>query len=161
MATLLNLSINHKPPLSIWYDNRLPNRCIDAVKNLKLPVNLRNLDGVATLRINAMDIVACDGHVAYHSDWNSISLLWILRNDLNSYVATKRKKVKKQPVGTLILLDIDKEHALIQPGDQNIHGVWAAVEVDDYSEWPSEEEIECSINTFLIDRKDYESTRYA
>jgi hypothetical protein len=77
---------------------------------------LRDGQGVDPTSIYRMNALYTDGICSWHDDVgldNQYSLIFVLRNDIGSWVESKGvKPIKDQPVGTMIFLDIWKKHRL-------------------------------------------------
>jgi len=74
----------------------------------------------------------------------------VLRNDRVSWVESiGTKRVIHQPAGTLVLLNIDREHLLnVKYRSRSKPGVWAAAVIKDYPAWPTDEEVDDDIEAF-------------
>jgi hypothetical protein len=144
-----------KPHISVWHDPRLPQHVIEVAKTLTCPQDLRHNYGVDS-RSKIVDgeyisFLIADGHCGAHEDYEEVSLLWVARNDTNSWVgSTGVPDIQRQPIGTVILLNIEKEHYLEQEnGVDGIEGVWAAVLIEEFHKWPAKKDVTKSINDFL------------
>ena len=99
----------------IFHDDRLPEAVIEPMNGLSAGdlKGCREGMGVSVNTINGIEYLMTDGYCPRHDDWEEVSVLWLVRNDLNSWVWSQGKKVsKEQPIGTVIVLDISKEHGL-------------------------------------------------
>lgn len=112
---------------------------------------LRDQSGVEIDSIAGVKVVVCDGDCGWHDDahYGKYSCLYVLRNDTSSWVESLGVPSQpKQPVGTMILLRIEKDHRLTQ--DTNApKGAWIAATID-YNRLPSQRQ--CIIdmkNSFL------------
>lgn len=121
---------------------------------------LRHDAGVDTERLLEQSAVICDGYCCWHDDAHLLnySLLYVARNDTDSFVETRGVKIPSQPVGTLLLLDVRKKHRLNCPGGmQSDTGVWFAFCWDYHHDAPCIEECTGRLMRFFADVKRYES----
>jgi hypothetical protein len=78
-----------KRPFAVWTDFRLPVAAIRAAAQLETPRGLRHCTGADIRTIGGIGLVYADGHCGPHSDWPSINLMWVCRNDTSSWVAAQ------------------------------------------------------------------------
>ncbi len=140
-------------PLAIMFDQRIPLSVVKSASLLTLNRNTHyDVVDVRSTAIgkNRIEFVFCDGYCAKHTDWDEVSVLWVVRNDLKSWVgATGVKVVRPQPVGTIIVLDINHEHRLTNPrGCGSKYGLWAAVNIAALKQWPTQAEVVKYIKRF-------------
>ena len=137
--------------IAVWHDPRIPQCIVEKAKTIVVSDKLREDSGVEIFNGVHCELVCTDGYCGEHRDWSEVSLLWVARNDKKSWVGVKNIiPVKSQPVGTLILIDIDFTHYQQQPGgSRGQPGVWVAALVSSFPEWPCNEEIEQCIQEFL------------
>ncbi len=143
--------------IAVWHDDRLPQQIIDFASTLTPEKDLRYNDGVETgatfINGNYIKYVLADGHCGKHKDWDEVSFLWVARNDTKSWVGVQGiRAIKDQPIGTLILLNIESIHYLQQQnGLKGLLGTWFAVLIDSFPEWPEENEVNECLKEFLSD----------
>jgi hypothetical protein len=139
------------------YDERVPQSIKSVADNLTLDylVGLREDAGVDSRTINGVEHLFCDGYCPKHADWREISVLWVTRNDLDSWVWSQGKRsIKKQPMGSVIVLDIERDHGLnCKGGKRGRRGIWAAAIVARLTEYPSLKELKNLLDEFILDPK--------
>ncbi len=141
----------------ITYDGRIPQSIKSVADNLTLDrlVGLREDAGVDSRTINGVEHIFCDGYCPRHADWKEISVLWLTRNDSNSWVWSQgTKAIKEQPIGSVIVLDIEREHGLnCKGGNKGKPGIWAAAIVARLTEYPSHEDLKKYLDEFVVEHK--------
>lgn len=139
-----------KPPIAVWHDDRLPQAVIEAAQTVSVYEGLRHDQGVDICKRGGTEFVLADGYCGPHTDWDEISILWVARNDVGSWVGARGiPVVKPQPVGTVIVLDINHTHYLATAGGKKgPFGVWAGAVVASLNEWPSREQVEEHLSRF-------------
>lgn len=95
----MHIKVFHRP---------LPKSLRDHQPRLKLDsrydeeYKLRDQLGVDPVRIGQTHYIMTDGYILKHIDWEEVSILWVVRNDTNSWVWSHgHPSVKEQPRETL------------------------------------------------------------
>lgn len=94
---------------------------------------LRDDTGVAMGHLGSVVIAACNAFCDWHDDAGITyyTALLVIRDDCGSWVETRGTKVQRQPPGTVMLLDVRKQHRLNCSGGRKAKpGVWLAVAID-------------------------------
>lgn len=121
--------------IEVWDSKiKIPQLVLEKISLLK-PKKLRDKAGLECIIINGLDAFLTDGICDWHDDMHidaQYSLLLVVRNDTNSYVQSEAiVPVKNQPVGTMIELNIWKNHRLWnENGDDTELGVFAVLCTD-------------------------------
>lgn len=114
-------------------------------------LGLRNSTGVHTETINGVEYILCDGYCSAHADWEEISILWVIRNDTQSWVWSNNKKMgESQPSRSVIIIDIGKKHGLnCRNGKKGRSGIWLAALVAKLDKWPSDDDVKAYLKEFI------------
>lgn len=135
------------------YDKRLPESVREQAYKWdeKHVRNLRKYMGVHTETVKGVEYILCDGYCPVHTDWEEISILWLVRNDIQSWVWSCGQKINRhQPSGTVIVIDVNKKHGLnCRNGKKGQPGIWLAALVARLDKWPSDKEIKSYLEEFI------------
>lgn len=140
-----------KPTIDLWsYKHPVPEFLAQGASSIPL-MKLRDDCGVRMAIFNGVECMITDGYVPMHKDWDEISLMMVIRNDVDSWVCSKGvSQVKKQPPGTMILLDIGHEHGLnVKRGFNGESGIWVAAIIESFDSWPSKRKVNKSMREFV------------
>ena len=109
--------------LDIWRGGlEIPPLLLEDAKSISKVFDRSVCGMIETDHYERIELVFTPGVCPWHDDRNlgNWSGLLVLRNDTESWVEIRGERPKKvQPVGTLILLDIQKEHRLTRTRGMN------------------------------------------